>query len=43
LLAKNNYQGYYSFEWEKLWHPELPAPELALADYSQAMKKHLGL
>ncbi|MBS1533412.1 MAG: sugar phosphate isomerase/epimerase [Bacteroidetes bacterium] len=43
LLIRNNYAGYYSFEWEKLWHPELPAPELALADYSQAMEKHLGL
>jgi sugar phosphate isomerase/epimerase len=42
LLAQNNYAGYYSFEWEKLWHPELPAPELALADYSDAMKKHFG-
>jgi len=41
LLAKNNYAGYYSFEWEKLWHPELPAPELALADYSKVMRKHL--
>jgi sugar phosphate isomerase/epimerase len=43
LLAKNNYPGYYSFEWEKLWHPELPAPELALADYSEAMRKHFGV
>lgn len=43
LLAKNNYHGYYSFEWEKLWHPELPGPELALADYSEAMRKHFGL
>lgn len=42
LLAKGGYGGYYSFEWEKLWHPELPAPELALADYSEAMRKHFG-
>jgi len=42
LLAKNGFKGYYSFEWEKLWHPELPAPELAIADYSQAMRKHPG-
>jgi sugar phosphate isomerase/epimerase len=33
LLQKDNYKGFYSFEWEKLWHPELPDPELALADY----------
>ena len=42
LLAKNNYKGYYSFEWEKMWHPELAASELALADYSQAMRKHFS-
>ena len=40
LLYKNNYTGYYSFEWEKLWHPELEAPELAIADYAVEMKKH---
>ena len=40
LLRKNNYKGYYSFEWEKMWHPELAEPELALADYPEAMKKH---
>ena len=43
ILSKNGYQGYYSFEWEKLWHPELPEPEIALADYPRAMKKHFKL
>lgn len=42
VLTKNNYRGYFSFEWEKLWHPELAEPELALADYPIAMKKHFG-
>jgi sugar phosphate isomerase/epimerase len=42
LLYKNNYPGYYSFEWEKLWHPEIPDPQIALADYPLAIKKHLG-
>lgn len=41
LLTKNNFSGYYSFEWEKLWHPELEAPELAIADYPIAMNNHL--
>lgn len=41
-LSKGNYKGYYSFEWEKLWHPEIAAPELALADYPRAMKKHFS-
>ncbi|SKB30440.1 sugar phosphate isomerase/epimerase family protein [Daejeonella lutea] len=39
ILAKDGYKGYYSFEWEKLWHPEIAEPELALADYQKAMKK----
>ena len=41
-LIKGGYKGYYSFEWEKLWHPELEDPETALADYPVAMKKYFG-
>jgi sugar phosphate isomerase/epimerase len=40
LLAKGGYRGYYSFEWEKLWHPEIAEPELAFADFSQVMETH---
>jgi sugar phosphate isomerase/epimerase len=40
LLYKNKYPGYYSFEWEKLWHPEILEPQIALADYPVAMRKH---
>ncbi len=40
VLVKNNYNGYYSFEWEKLWHPEIGEPEIALADYPKKMKAH---
>jgi sugar phosphate isomerase/epimerase len=43
ILYQDNYNGYYSFEWEKLWHPEIAAPEIALADYPVAMKKHFGI
>jgi sugar phosphate isomerase/epimerase len=39
-LSKGGYKGYYSFEWEKLWHPDLMEPETALADYPNAMKQH---
>jgi sugar phosphate isomerase/epimerase len=42
-LAKGGYKGYYSFEWEKLWHPEIAEPEIALADYPKVMKKHFQL
>jgi sugar phosphate isomerase/epimerase len=41
-LANGGYKGYYSFEWEKLWHPEILEPEIALADYSKVMKKHFN-
>ena len=40
VLAKGGYNGYYSFEWEKLWHPEIEAPELAIANYAEVMNKH---
>ena len=39
-LYKNGYGGYYSFEWEKLWHPNIAEPEVAVAHYSTAIKKH---
>jgi sugar phosphate isomerase/epimerase len=42
VLQKAGYKGYYSFEWEKLWHPEIPEPEIALADYPNAMKAHFN-
>jgi sugar phosphate isomerase/epimerase len=42
LLYKGGYKGYYSFEWEKLWHPEIAAPEVAIADYPKAMKEHFS-
>jgi sugar phosphate isomerase/epimerase len=41
-LHRGGYKGYYSFEWEKLWHPQLPEPELAFAHYPKAMKKHFS-
>lgn len=39
-LVKGGYTGFYSFEWEKLWHPEIEEPELALADYPRVMRLH---
>ena len=41
-LRNGGYQGYYSFEWEKLWHPEIDAPEIAIADYSKVMLEHFN-
>ncbi|RDB02518.1 sugar phosphate isomerase/epimerase family protein [Runella aurantiaca] len=39
-LEKNGYKGYYSFEWEKRWHPEIEEPEAVFPDYPKAMKKY---
>jgi sugar phosphate isomerase/epimerase len=41
ILQKGGYSGYFCFEWEKVWHPELEDPELAFADYAQVAGKYL--
>ncbi|MFT3947338.1 MAG: sugar phosphate isomerase/epimerase family protein [Agriterribacter sp.] len=42
LLRKDGYKGYYSFEWEKRWHPELMEPDIAFADYARVMKEYFS-
>lgn len=39
LLEAGGYRGYYSFEWEKRWHPELAGPATALAEYPLIMRE----
>jgi sugar phosphate isomerase/epimerase len=41
-LHNLNYEGFISFEWEKYWHPEIEEPEVALADFAEAMNRALG-
>lgn len=41
LLVESGYQGYYSFEWEKVWHPEIEEPETAIADFSRVITEYL--
>jgi sugar phosphate isomerase/epimerase len=38
VLAKDRFAGYYSFEWEKMWHPEIKEPEEAIPHYVKAVK-----
>ena len=38
-LVADGYSGWYSLEWEKMWHPELPEPEVAFPLYVDYMKK----
>jgi len=35
------YKGYYCFEWEKVWHPDLQEPEVAFADYVRVITGYL--
>lgn len=39
LLKNNNYTGYFTLEWEKLWCPEIEEPEVAFRQYSIFMKQ----
>ena len=41
VLAANGYRGYYCFEWEKKWHPEIEEPEVAIPHYAQVMRGYL--
>ena len=40
-LQKIGYKGFYCFEWEKVWHPDLTDPEIAIADYARVMAGYL--
>ena len=40
-LMKSSYRGYYSFEWEKRWHPEIEEPEVALAQFVTMVSEYL--
>lgn len=41
VLAVNGYRGYYCFEWEKAWHPEIEEPEIAFPHYAKVMRENL--
>lgn len=41
LLAAG-YKGYYGFEWEKMWHPEIEEPEVAIPHYARLMREYLA-
>jgi len=39
VLKNGGYDGYLTLEWEKMWAPELPEPELAFPQYLAVMKE----
>ena len=41
-LRSSGYKGFYCFEWEKLWHPDLEAPEIAIADFARVVGECMG-
>ena len=38
ILRQGGYDGFYSFEWEKLWHPEIQEPEVAIPHFAQFIR-----
>ena len=40
-LAHSGYRGFYSFEWEKRWHPEIEEPEVAFAQFATVAAGYL--
>ena len=40
-LVKIGYRGFYNFEWEKRWHPEIAEPEVAFAQYATVVSGYL--
>jgi sugar phosphate isomerase/epimerase len=42
LLRAAGYEGFYCFEWEKVWHPELEDPEIAVADYARVVRGYFS-
>jgi sugar phosphate isomerase/epimerase len=41
LLVAGGYQGWFSLEWEKAWHPDLADPEVALPPFPSALRNLL--
>ncbi len=40
-LRRIAYKGYYCFEWEKVWHPDIQEPEVAFPDYVRVVGGYL--
>jgi sugar phosphate isomerase/epimerase len=38
LLKTSGYDGWLSLEWEKMWHPQLEVPEVALPLFANKMR-----
>ena len=43
LLLDGNYTGWYSLEWEKMWHPQLLGPDIALPLFPKKLRESARL
>jgi sugar phosphate isomerase/epimerase len=41
ILSTAGYKGYYGFEWEKGWHPEIEEPEVSFPHFAKVMREYL--
>ena len=41
-LLVDGYSGWYSLEWEKMWHPQIEVPEVAVRLFSQKFRELWG-
>jgi sugar phosphate isomerase/epimerase len=42
VLAAGGYAGFYCFEWEKKWHPEIEEPEVAFPHFARVVGEYLA-
>jgi sugar phosphate isomerase/epimerase len=42
VLAQAGYKGFYCYEWEKKWHPEIEEPEVAFPHFARTIREYLA-
>ena len=42
-LVHGGYKGFYSFEWEKKWHPTIAEPEVVIPEFPKAIAPLLNV
>jgi sugar phosphate isomerase/epimerase len=41
-LAARGFDGAIAVDWEKMWHPEIAGPEVALPQYASKLRAYIG-
>ena len=39
VMTEDGYNGWHSLEWEKMWHPDLVGPDVALSLFPWKMRE----